>query len=66
MFPVDVQTQKLLAREHTELLRQMKAQPSRRVGLRRGARDDDQASRPLLARAFRAARRARANRGREA
>ena len=56
MFPVDSQTQQLLARERADRLRETMARPPRRIGLRRGARDDDQASRPLLARALRAAR----------
>ena len=56
MYPLDSQTQSLLSRERVERLRQAKTQPSRRVGLRRAALDDDQAARPLLARAFRAAR----------
>jgi hypothetical protein len=56
MFPMDVDTRNLLSREHAERLRKAGAQPPRRVGLRRGGRDDAQALRPLLARALRAAR----------
>ena len=56
MFPVDTQTQNLIAREHTERLREAMARPARDVGLRRERRDDSQTSRPLLARALRAAR----------
>ena len=56
MFPVDTQTQNLIIREHTERLRETMDQPSKAVGLRRDRRDDDKASRPLLARALRAAR----------
>ena len=56
MFPVDTQTRNLIAREHTERLREAMARPARGVGLPRDFRDDDQASRPLLARALRVAR----------
>ena len=56
MFPVDTETQNLITREHTERLREAMARPARDVGLRRDRRDDDKASRPLLARALRAAR----------
>ena len=54
MFPVDNETQNLITREHTERLREAMARPARDVGLRRDRRDDDQSSRPLLARALRA------------
>ena len=58
MFPVlvDTQTQNLLVREHTERLREAMHRPPKAVGLRRARRDDDQTSRPLLARALRTAR----------
>ena len=55
MYPVDVKTQNLITEEHAAHLRKM-ARPSRSVGLKRDRRADDQASRPLLARALRAAR----------
>ena len=47
MFPVDSQTQKLLAREHAELLRQAKARPSapRRVAAWRSRRRSGRAAR---------------------
>ena len=56
MFPVDTQTQQLISREHTERLREAMARPARDVGLKCERRDDDQASRALLARALRTAR----------
>ena len=56
VFPVDTQTQHLITREHTERLREAMARPARDVGLPRDRRDDDQTSRPLLARALRTAR----------
>ena len=55
VFAVDTQTQDLITREHTDRLRQM-ARPARDVGLPRERRDDDQTSRPLLARTLRTAR----------
>ena len=55
VFAVDTQTQSLITREHTDRVRQM-ARPARDVGLPRERRDDDQTSRPLLARALRTAR----------
>ena len=55
MYPVDVQTQSLITKEHAARLREQ-ARPSRSVGLKRDSRADDQAPRALLARAIRPAR----------
>jgi len=55
VYPVDVQTQSLIAKEHAARLRDQ-ARPSRSVGLKRDRRADDQAPRALLARAIRPAR----------
>jgi hypothetical protein len=56
MFPLDSKTQNLVAAEHAESLRKAKARPARDGQLQRTDKRDDEASRPLLGRALRAAR----------